>query len=95
MSDDEVRAESRRWIVGAIEATPGLQLPEETWARLRDPAGDCGFREIGMDSLAMMEFCINIECETNVALSVGDVERCGGVNALAVFLGSRIAADAS
>lgn len=76
MSHDARYLAARASIVDGLKSLPLAGLRDEALvARLDDPGSDCRFAEFGMDSLAQMELCIFVECETGVAVSVGELDR--------------------
>ena len=58
-------------------------------ARLDDPRADCGFEELGYDSLARMEFCIWLQVEHGIEIGEGALLDHPSVMALAAHLASR------
>lgn len=92
MSTDYTRA--RDWVVAAIIENPAASVTDpDLLARLDDRTADCTFEELDFDSLASMELCIYIECETSVALSTGDLQLHPSVNRLAEHLHARLAEE--
>ena len=82
---------ARAQVIAGIKANPALGTPDPAlMAELEAPGGDCSFEALGFDSLASMELCIFIECETRVALSAGDLERFPSVNRLAAYLAAQL-----
>lgn len=89
----ETFARARAWIVEAVLENPVAPRPSSGQkARLEDGSADCSFEELGFDSLACMELCIFIECETRIPLTTGDMLRHPTVNGLAEYLGGRLSA---
>lgn len=81
---------ARAWIVAGVRDNPSAKVTDATLLeRLADPEADCRFDELGFDSLAAMELCIFIECETRVALSTAELEKYPSVNRLARHLSER------
>ena len=80
---DRSPEECRRIVALAIAA--GDSVPSATARFADDPTA--GFADLGFDSLAFMEFCIAIQSETGVELSVGAVEAMGSPEAVARHLG--------
>jgi acyl carrier protein len=74
--------ECRRVIALAISgcSLPSRGLPGP------DAPFDTTFAELGFDSLAYMEFCIAIQGETGIELSVGVVSDMGSPDAVAQYL---------
>lgn len=58
-------------------------------ARLADPASDCGFEELGFDSLARMEFCIWMQIEHGIEIGEATLLDHPTVAALACHLARR------
>ena len=58
-------------------------------ASLADDAADLSFSELEMDSLAAMEFCIEIEERSGVEIDPADLIRYPSVVALASMLSAR------
>lgn len=58
-------------------------------ARLEDPHADCGFDELGYDSLARMELCIWLQVEHGIEIGEGTLLDHPSVVALAVHLAGR------
>jgi acyl carrier protein len=58
-------------------------------ARLDNPAADCGFEEMGFDSLARMELCIWMQLEAGIELTDGEVLDHPSVAALAAHIAAR------
>lgn len=59
----------RALVVEGILQNPVVSVSEPALlARLRDPAADCSFDELGFDSLARMEFCIWMQVEHRIAI---------------------------
>ncbi|WP_198373314.1 acyl carrier protein [Roseomonas rosulenta] len=57
--------------------------------RLADPAADCGFEELGFDSLARMELCIWMQVEAGLEVTEAELLDHPTVAALAVHLAVR------
>ncbi len=92
MSTDYTRA--RDWVVAGIKENPAATVTDpDLLARLDDRQADCSFEELAFDSLACMELCIYIECETAVALSIGDLQLHPSVNRLAEHLHACLARE--
>jgi hypothetical protein len=87
MSDAPDVLRMRQYVLAAIAANPaaGPESPE-AMARLNDAGRDCSFEELGFDSLARMELCIFLETEYGIPVTVGEVEACATVNAMAAHL---------
>lgn len=77
----------RERVLAAIAANPvvGPDSPAML-ERMNDPARDCGFEELGFDSLARMEFCIFLEAEYGITVTSGEVESRPSINAMAAWL---------
>lgn len=77
--------ESTRVVALAIGACslPSSELPDP------DRQFSMTFAELGFDSLAFMEFCIAVQGETGVELSVGAVTEMGSPDAVARHLCGR------
>ena len=89
MSDTLRRA--RDCVVAGVRDNPAAPVGDPSLiAQLESPDGDCSFEALGFDSMAAMELCIFIECETRVALSVADLEAHPSVNLLARHLSRRM-----
>lgn len=58
-------------------------------ARLDDPAADCGFEEMGFDSLARMELCIWMQVEAGIEVTEGEMLDHPSVAALAAHIAAR------
>lgn len=83
----------REKVLAAIEANPAVGPGSPAMLeRMNDPARDCGFEELGFDSLARMEFCIFLETEFGITLTSGEVETRPSINAMAAYLAEASAA---
>jgi acyl carrier protein len=77
-------------ICAGVLASPIITLTDPTLlTRLRDPAAECTFAELGFDSLARMELCIWLLTETGVEVTEGEVLDNPSVAALAAHLARR------
>lgn len=80
-------------VLAAIAANPAVGPDSPAMLeRMNDPARDCGFEELGFDSLARMEFCIFLETEFGITLTSGEVETRPSINAMAAYLAGESAA---
>ena len=74
-------------VCAGVLASPIVMLTDPALlARLRDPAAECTFAELGFDSLARMELCIWLLTETGVEVSEGELLDNPSVAALAAHL---------
>lgn len=77
-------------ICAGVLASPIVTLTDpEILARLREPAGEYTFAELGFDSLARMELCIWLLTETGVEVSEAELLDNPSVGALADHLARR------
>ena len=88
-------AEARDQILSAIEFASGALNREHVAKKLADRDADIEFAELGLDSLAAMEICLEIEDKTGLEIDLGDPAKHPSVNALANYLAGKAAADAS
>jgi len=81
---------ARASIVGALMDNPVVAVTDaDVLARLADPARDCTFEELELDSLSRMELIVHLQDEFGIELDDLEMDEYSSVNALARFLGSR------
>ncbi len=82
------RAECQRIVAAAIAACTSLPVGLLDAETLASPEGLIGktFEDLGFDSLAFMEFCIAIQLEAGIELSVASVAEMGSPDAVAAHL---------
>jgi acyl carrier protein len=80
----------RALVADAVRQNPIVLVSDAALiARLADPAADCGFEELGFDSLARMELCIWMQIEGGFEISESEVLDHPSVAALAAHLALR------
>jgi acyl carrier protein len=79
----ETRERFREAVTNAIRA---CSLPSRDGGTPPEEGLDLGFEALGFDSLSFMEFCISIQCDTGIALSVGKLRDLGTPEAVAAYL---------
>jgi acyl carrier protein len=81
---DNETARLRQIVVDALLASSASALRRpDIESRLADPAADITFDEVGADSLARMEVCIQIEFATGLSLSTEELSAHPSLNRLA------------
>lgn len=84
------RAALRAIIAEGVLQNPVVSVSDPVLlARLADPAAECGFEELGYDSLARMEFCIWMQLEHGIEIGEAALLDNPGVGALAAHLAQR------
>jgi hypothetical protein len=84
------RAALRAIIAEGVRQNPVVTVTDASvLARLADPAAECGFEELGYDSLARMEFCIWMQLEHGIEIGEAALLDHPGVGALAAHLAQR------
>lgn len=82
-------AAARQAILASIHfATGALNAPELARIEL-EPDTDLEFAALTFDSLAMMEFCMDLEDKVGIEIDLGDLAAHPTVNRLAAYLSSR------
>lgn len=93
MNDETTRL--RQVVIDALRASSATAMNRPDVARrLADPAADVLFDEVGADSLARMEVCIQIELATGLSLSTEELATHPSVNRLARHVQLLLAAPA-
>jgi len=84
------RATLRAIIAEGVRQNPVVTVSDPALlAQLADPAADCGFAELGYDSLARMEFCIWMQLEHGIEIGEAALLDHPSVAALAAHLAAR------
>lgn len=84
-------AAMRALLAEALRNNPIIDLSApDLLARLDDPAADCAFDEVAMDSLGRLETCIWMEVNAGVALREAEMLDHPGLLALAAHLAARV-----
>lgn len=82
-------ATARRAILASIHfATGALNAPELARIEL-EPDTDLEFAALTFDSLAMMEFCMDLEDKVGIEIDLGDLAAHRSVNRLAAYIAAR------
>lgn len=80
----------RALVVRGVLDNPALVIVDPPLlARLADPAADCGFEELGFDSLARLEFCVWMQVEAGIEIGEAALLDHPSVMALAAYLAAR------
>jgi acyl carrier protein len=77
---------ARTAIIEALDKVMGSLNTVEAVSSLNDPAGDLKFEAAGLDSLAGLEFCLELEDRTGVELDLGHLLEHDSVNRLAAYV---------
>lgn len=83
-------ARLRDLVAAGVRANPVVTVTDPALlARLDDASADCGFEELGFDSLARMELCIWMQVEAGFEITESEVLDHPSVGALATHLALR------
>lgn len=78
-------AESQKIVHAAVNACSALPVEPDTLAAPESLVGK-SFDDLGFDSLAYMEFCIALQAETGIEVSVATITEMGSPDAVAKHL---------
>ena len=87
-------AEARAVLVAALQQTANVFNDPAVSDRLRNPAGDVRIDELKLDSLDIVEWCLEIETQTGLSIDPAEVATATTLAEFSAVLSSKIAAGA-
>jgi len=75
--------DARAQIIVAIDAATSILSEPRFAGRIRDPEFDVEFADLGLDSLAAMEICMELEEKAGIEIDLGDLAIHPSLNMLA------------